>query len=388
LTLWDKGKETDLDVLAFAVGDDYLLDKRLVRFDCVASMAHARTLHKAGLLTHEELEKLLQCLGEIMENDVKGIFLIKPEDEDCHTAIENYLTQKLGDAGKKIHTGRSRNDQVVAALKLYMKSELAEVKSLISGLKDALLALSKSEALLPGYSHMRKAMPSSVKLWAEGFRDSLQADLLMIDAALSFIDSCPLGSAAGYGVNLPLDREFTSKLLGFSKVQGVTAVQVSRGKDEAMVISALMPIMLDLNKMAADMILFSMPELGYFLLPDAYCTGSSIMPHKKNPDALELVRGKSKLVQSHLQSCLSIIQDLPSGYNRDFQLTKKPLMESIDITKQSLKVMSKFIRGLRIDKAACLKAMTPELYAADEAYELVKKGMPFRDAYKEVGKKY
>ncbi len=388
MRLWHKGKELDKEVQGFTVGNDYIFDLKLVRHDCVASIAHAKMLNKIGLLKKDELEKLEEGFNEIIDLDKEGRFEIRQEDEDCHTAIENYLTEKYGEAGKKIHTGRSRNDQVITALKLYMKEELGEVKTLVNSFCIELKNLAKNEAKIPGFTHMRKAMPSSVNLWALGFIDSLNSDMILVDAAIDFLDSNPLGSAAGYGTSLGLDREYTTKLLGFSRIQETTAVQMSRGKNESVAVFALLSVMQDLGKLSSDLILFSMPEFGYFELPEEFCTGSSIMPQKKNPDVLELIRAKSKITQAKLNEILSVIQGMPSGYHRDFQLTKIPMIESFEIAKISLLIMTKLTGNLKVNEENCEKAMTKELYAADEAYSLVKKGISFRDAYKEIGKKY
>lgn len=388
MKLWDKGLGISTDVEKFTVGDDYLLDMDLIAWDCIASIAHAKMLCKIGILTAGELEALEAALNEIISLSKKNEFLILQEDEDCHTAIEKYLTEKLGDTGKKIHTARSRNDQVMAALKLYMKHELSEIKKISGCLIMELEKFGNNKIPIPGYTHMRKAMPSSLKMWAAGYSGSIKSDLVFFDAAADFIDSNPLGSAAGYGTNLPVDRKMTSDLLGFRKIQETAEVQMSRGKNEAAVINAMQFIMLDLAKLSSDIILFSMPEFGFFTIPDAFTTGSSIMPQKKNPDILELIRAKSKSVQSRLSEVLSVVNGLHSGYHRDFQLTKKPLMESIEITKSSIIIMSKLIGSLIINEESCKKAMAKELYATDEAYGLVKKGMSFRDAYKEVGKLY
>lgn len=388
IKLWEKGTGINKEFEKFTIGDDYLLDKNLSYYDCIASLAHAKMLSKIGLLNGDELAALENGLNEIIGLDKQGKFEIKMEDEDCHTAIENFLITKCGDAGKKIHTGRSRNDQVIVALKLYMKSEMQKIRVSVANFEDILTRLCEKNIPIPGYTHMRKAMPSSITVWAEGYKEAMESDMILFDAAIKFIDSNPLGSAAGYGVNLDIDREYTAKLLGFSKVQSVANVQMSRGKNECVVINALLSVMLDLNKLASDLILFSMPEFGFFELPDEFCTGSSIMPHKKNPDSLELVRAKSKVVQSNLFEVLSIIQNLPSGYHRDFQLTKKPLMKSFDITGQCISIMAHLLEGLKINEENCKKAMTKELFAADEANLLVKKGMPFRDAYKLIGKKF
>lgn len=388
MKLWHKGKNIDKEIEFFSVGDDYLLDLNLVKYDCTASIVHAKMLNKIGILTNDELKNLIEGLNEIIKLHEKNEFNISCEDEDCHTAIENYMVKKYGDTGKKIHTGRSRNDQVITALKIFMIEELKKIKSLAESLIIALKEFSKNNEKIPGYTHTRKAMPSSVKMWTEGFIDALNSDLIMIDFALKFLDSNPLGSAAGYGVNLLLDREFTSKELGFSRIEEITAVQINRGKNEAIAVQALLYVMLDLGKMSTDLIMFSMPEFGYFNLPEKFCTGSSIMPQKKNPDVLELIRAKSKILHGKLNEILNVIQGMPSGYHRDFQLTKKPMMESFEITKSSLSIMAKIINEIKVNNDNCKKAMTPELFAANEANELVKKGMSFRDAYKKVGEKF
>jgi argininosuccinate lyase len=381
MKLWEKGIKLDKEIEKFTVGDDYILDQKLVFWDCLASIAHAKMLFKIGILNDGELESIIKALHEIIELDKAAKFIIKQEDEDCHTAIENYLTEKI-EAGKKIHTARSRNDQVMTAVKLYMKHELIAVSELIEELCNALSSIENLD--FPGYTHMRKAMPSSTGLWANAFIASMQDNLKVMENAFDVIDSSPLGSAAGYGVPLNIDRGYTAELLGFSRVQHLTHVQNSRGKNEALVLNSMMQVMLDLNKMATDLIMFSMPEFSYFELPEEFCTGSSIMPQKKNPDVLELVRAKSHVVSSLHSQVISVIQNLPSGYSRDFQLTKKPLMEGIDITKSSLSIMTDVIKGLKVNKDKCQAGFTPELYATHHAYELVKKGMAFRDAYQKA----
>ncbi len=386
MKLWNKGYDIDKEVEKFTVGDDYLLDQKLVHWDCIASIAHASMLCKIGIFKKKEFTKIKKALVGIIELDKQNKFKIAQEDEDCHTAIENYLVKKLGNLGEKIHTARSRNDQVLAALKLYIKKELLEIIALSLKFCSALLVFSKKNNIpMPGYTHMRKAMPSSAALWGSAFAESMLDNIRMIGNAYELIDSCPLGSAAGYGVPLKIDRQYASVLLGFSKVQSnVMHVQNSRGKNEALVLSCLMNIMLDMSKIASDLILFSMQEFGFFELPEKFCTGSSIMPQKKNPDVFELVRAKSKVVASLHFQVISIIQDLPSGYNRDFQLTKKPLMEGIEITKACLAAMTEVFKNLRVNKKNCKKAMTKELFATDYAYGLVEKGMPFREAYKKA----
>jgi len=392
MKLWDKGIETSKEMEKFTVGNDYLIDNKLVKYDCLASIAHAMMLQKAGVLNKEELQKLVEGLKEIILLDSKSAFEIKQEDEDCHTAIENYLVKKYGDIGKKIHTARSRNDQVLTAMRLYEKEELKQIKGMIIELGKALQTAIKKYGYvpIPGYTHMQKAMPTTVAVWLGSFYDALQDDIKQIDAAYLLVDQNPLGSAAGFGVPVfKIDKKMTAKLMGFSKVQeNPIYCQLSRGKFEACVINALGQIMHDLNKLAADLILFSMQEFGYVTLPAEFCTGSSIMPQKKNPDVIELVRAKYHVVLGEEFKVKSLIGNLNSGYNRDMQLTKEPLFNSVDITKSSIAIMAKIISKMQINEEKCKKAMTNELYATEEAYKLVQKGMPFREAYKEVGKRF
>ena len=385
--LWEKGYRLDEQVEAFTVGDDYLLDQRLVRYDCLASMAHARALGRAGILEEEEVEDLLEELERIVQLDLAGEFSILPEHEDCHTAIENYLTRELGELGEKIHTGRSRNDQVLAALRLYYKVELAKCKRLMTELAMYLeqFAARYGEVEFPGYTHTRKAMPSSVGLWAESFVDSMDDNSRLIDVALELIDQSPLGTGAGYGVPLDLDREYTAELLEFERVQqNPIYTQNSRGKFEATILHALAQVMLDLNKMATDLIVFSMPELGYFELPEELCTGSSIMPQKRNPDVLELVRARYHHVVALEFQVKNTIANLLSGYNRDLQLTKGPTMRGLDVTQASLSVMALVFDGLGVNADRCQAGLTDEVYATERVYELVKKGVPFREAYRRI----
>jgi len=302
MKLWDKGISVDQQVLRYTVGDDFILDRKLVKYDCIASIAHAKMLAKIGVLESDEAKKLERALLEIVELAEQDKFEISPEQEDCHTAIENYLTEKLGDLGKKIHTARSRNDQVVTALRLLYKDELQRCEQLVGELKTAISGFAEKigQVVFPGYTHTRKAMPSTISLWATAFMDSLEDDEKILQAAKDLIDQSPLGTGAGYGVPLEIDRKFTAELLGFKRVQkNPLYVQNSRGKFETAILFALNQIMYDLNKMASDLILFSLPDFGYFDLPDEFCTGSSIMPQKKNPDVLELIRANYQVTVSY-----------------------------------------------------------------------------------------
>lgn len=385
--LWDKGYQLDERVEEFTVGEDYLLDQELVKYDCLASIAHARMLGRIGVLEEQEVEKLVAELKTIIVLDERGDFEILREHEDCHTAIENHLTEKLGDLGEKIHTARSRNDQVLAALRLYHKEELARCKELINRLIASIEKFvgKYGQIEFPGYTHTRKAMPSSIGLWGESFVDSMRDNLRLVDVALELVDQSPLGTGAGYGVPLDVDREHTAQLLGFERVQrNPIYTQNSRGKFESTILHALTQAMFDLNKIATDVIAFSMPELGYFQLPEEMCTGSSIMPQKRNPDALELVRARYHVVVSYELQVKSTIANLPSGYNRDVQLTKGPTMRGLDATKQSLSVMALVFDHLGINEQRCAAGLTADIYATAKVYELVKNGVPFREAYRRV----
>ena len=390
MKLWKKDYDVNKEVEKFTVGNDFLLDKKLVYFDCIASMAHAKMLNKIGVLKEDELKKLIEGLNGIIELNKKGKFTIKQEDEDCHTAIENYLTEKYGNAGKKIHTGRSRNDQVLVALRLYEKSELNKIIDLIDNLIISINKKIKSYGAvkLPGYTHMQKAMPTSIKIWFGAYVDSLKDDKKILQSILGIIDQSPLGSAAGFGVPVfELDKKMTAELLNFKKVQeNPIYCQNSRGKFEALVIDGLVQVMMDLNKIATDLIVFSMKEFGYFELPNEFCTGSTIMPQKKNPDVLEVLRAKYSMILGYDLQIKSLYSNLISGHNKDMQLTKEPLMKSIDLVKDSLKIISLIFDGIGINKKNCEKALTPEIYATEEAYKLAKKGKPFREAYKKIAK--
>jgi argininosuccinate lyase len=373
-------------VESFTVGDDWLIDRRLTPWDCAGSMAHAMMLHSIGVLSAADLAAARQGLGEILALAREGKFEISLADEDCHTAIENYLSTHHGEVGKKIHTARSRNDQSLTALKLFLKDATLRTQLHTLTLADALLAFARKHPVpFPGYTHMQKGMPSTVQLWAASFAESLLDTTRLLTACVDFVDASPLGSAAGYGVTIPINRELTAELLGFARVhRNVITTQNGRGKNEAVVLSALATLMAELSKLGADLLFFSQRELGYLTLPERFCTGSSIMPQKRNPDVLELLRAKAKVVGSLHAQVLSIITDLPSGYNRDFQLTKAPAFQALDITEASLTILSALVPELRVDSSKCQAALEPELFAADIANELVVTGKSFRDAYREV----
>lgn len=389
--LWKKKTEPDPEILRFTSGEDPILDQRLIPYDCKASIAHAKMLGKMGILSPDEVQKLVQELEHIIILHQEGKFTITPEQEDGHTAIENHLTRILGSLGEKIHTARSRNDQVIAALRLFYKDETLSIREKIQALINALNGLSQrfGHIAIPGYTHTRKAMPSSVSLWAGAYQEAFQDDLKLLDFVYDLMDQSPLGTGAGFGIPLEIDRAFVAKEAGFGRVQeNPIYVQLSRGKFEATLVHALAQLLLDINRMATDLILFSMPEFGFFILPEAFCTGSSIMPQKKNPDVLELLRAKYHAVSTRSQELQSLIANLISGYHRDLQLSKKPVMEALDITSECIEIMRRVLENLQVDEKTCKKAMTKEIFATAEVYELVKKGIPFREAYRQVAKRY
>ncbi len=385
--LWQKGVALDELVERYTVGRDYLLDQDLVNADCLASMAHAAMLEKIGILSAQEKASLHGGLAEIVRLNQAGSFRIEARDEDCHTAIENFLVARLGEAGKKIHTGRSRNDQVIAALRLYGRAFLLEFQQSALGLAATLTGFARrhERVPMPGRTHLQLAMPSSVGLWAAAYAEELLDDLVLAGAAYELNDACPLGSAASYGVPLPLDREMVADLLAFARVQNnVLAANNSRGKTESVILDAVEQVMLTLSRLAQDVILFSLPEFGYFNLPEELCTGSSIMPQKRNPDLLELVRAKAAAVGARGAQIKSILRALPSGYNRDLQETKGPFMEGCALGLLSVQVVDLLMGRLGVSEERLAAGFRPEIYAADRALELVAEGVPFRDAYRRV----
>jgi len=386
--LWAKNYDLNELIEEFTVGIDYILDQKLIPSDCVASLAHATMLQSIDILSKEELEALKGGLKVILSEHAAGHFKIKRSDEDGHTAIENRLVELAGDAGKKIHTGRSRNDQVVTAVRVYARTRVLGLIKETGALVQAILNLAGQHAAtpMPGRTHMQIAMPSSVGLWATGFAEDLTDSVRLLSAAWEILDQNPLGAAAGYGVPLPLNREMTTELMGFSRVQNnVIYVNNSRGKMELMILDILDQITLTLSKIAQDLILFSLPEFGYFSLPAQLCTGSSIMPQKKNPDGLELMRAKAGTVSACGTQIRNILRSLPSGYNRDFQETKEPFLKGCDITSISLKMMTLTFRELEVNSENLKRGFSRDIYATDAALDLVASGMSFRDAYKQVG---
>lgn len=387
--LWQKNKiKLDPVIESFETKDDLVVDEKLLKFDVYGSIAHAKMLNKIGIISNKELSLIIKGLLEILELSKNGEFTLQAGEEDIHTKIENFLTEKDGDAGKKIHTGRSRNDQVLTALRLYTKEKLFFVWMDLLVLIESFLSFAKKYEFIsmPGYTHMQKAMPSSVGMWAGAFVEALLDDLTVLKSVCSLINKSPLGSAAGYGVPLNLDRNYTSDLLGFNAPQiNSLYSQNSRGKIEATVIAALNSILLDLNKFASDLLLFTTSEFGFFKVSEKLCSGSSIMPQKKNVDIAELLRSKIHMTLGYYTQLVSVYSNLPSGYNRDLQDTKKPFMEALEITQDSLKVANILVNNLSPNQEKLEAALTPDIFATHSALDLVSKGVPFREAYQTVG---
>ncbi len=388
--LWDKGAPLDERVLAYTAGDDYLLDERLVKHDARASLAHARMLHAQQLLSAEDLAAITAGLEAIAIQHARGEWHISLADEDGQTALETRLTQRIGPAGGRIHLGRSRNDQVLTALRLYLREAVGDLAAGADKVAAALdgLAAREQHTVLPGYTHMQQAMPSSVPLWAGGFAAEIRDDAANLRGVLRRLGRNPLGSAAGYGApGLPLDRAATTRELGFDSVQEpVTSVQLSRGKAEAHLLFELTLLMQDLGRFAADVLLFYTQEFGFVALPDAFTTGSSIMPQKRNPDVFELVRGRTAVATAAMNECLSICAKLPSGYQRDLQLLKPPLFRAIDVATQTLDILPAAVNAMSFRRENI--RLDSSIHAAEQAYELVvKEGIPFREAYRRVGEK-
>ncbi len=393
-----KGSKTligaiDADVLSFTVGKDPVLDLRLVEWDCLGSAAHVTMLSripvKPVLFTKADRDAVVAGLVEIMRASREGSFKITEEDQDCHLAIERTLTEKLGAVGKRIHTGRSRNDQSATAIRLYARNALLGTAAEITDLAQSLVAFGKRNHEIPmvGRTHLQPAMPSSVGVWATAYAEELLDTLAhVIWGAFDFTNRCPLGSAASYGVPLPIDRELTSRLLAFREpIHNVLAAGNSRGKTESVVISALAQTMVTASRLAQDLILFSMPEFGYFSIPREFCTGSSIMPQKYNPDVCELIRSKAAQVVALASAAGGILVGMPGGYNRDLQDTKALLMEAFDTTRATLRILTRLVGGLRAHPDRLRAAFDdPGVFATDRALELVAGGMAFRDAYHEV----
>ena len=388
--LWDKGAPLDARVLEYTAGEDHALDERLVRHDVRASIAHAEMLCAQKLLSEADLRAIRTGLEALAKEHADGLWHIELNDEDGQTALEKRLTARIGEAGGRVHLGRSRNDQVLTALRLYLRDAVEALSDGANRVADALDRLAAREAgtTLPGYTHMQQAMPSSVPLWAGGFAAEIRDDAEGLRLTQRRLGRSPLGSAAGYGTpGLPIDRNATREKLGFTTThEPVTAVQLSRGKAEANILFESALLMQDLGRFAADVLLFYTQEFGFVELPDAFTTGSSIMPQKRNPDVFELIRGRSATAQACLSEALGLCAKLPSGYQRDLQLLKVPLFRGIDLATQTLDILPPAIDAMKFRPERI--ELDPAIHAAEEANALVvKEGIPFREAYRRVGAK-
>jgi argininosuccinate lyase len=385
--LWDKGAPLDERVLRYTAGEDYRLDERLVAYDIRASLAHAEMLHAQQLLSAADLAAIRAGLVALASEHERDEWRIELADEDGQTALERRLSERIGAAGARIHLGRSRNDQVLTAIRLYLRDAIATLSAGATHAAQALdeLAAREHATALPGYTHLQQAMPSSVPLWAGGFAAELRDDAAGLGQVLRRTDLSPLGSAAGYGTpGLPVDREATRAALGFASVHApVTAVQLSRGKAESQLLFEITLLLQDLSRFAADVLLFASAEFGFVTLSEAFTTGSSIMPQKRNPDVFELIRGRTATAQGCLLEALAVCAKLPSGYHRDLQLLKFPLFRGIDLGLETLAIVPAAVASLTFHPERI--RLDESIHAAEEANRLVvAEGIPFREAYRRV----
>jgi argininosuccinate lyase len=385
--IWDKtGASVDARIQRFCAGDDVVLDRVLFLADVRASKAHVHGLVRAGVLAAAEATALDGALDDLAGDFAAGRFVLDDRFEDGHSAIEAYLTSRLGDAGKKVHTGRSRNDQVLVALRLHVRDALAEIEAGATAAATAFLDRAEAEVSvpMPGYTHLQRAVPSSVGLWLAGFAEALIDDAALARSTARWMDACPLGTAAGYGVNLPLDRQGVSDELGFARllVNPIYA-QNSRGKLELQALSALLQALFDVRRFAWDLSLYTTAEFAFVKLPAEYTTGSSIMPNKKNPDVVELLRASPSVVLGAMAEIESLLS-LPSGYHRDLQATKAPVLRALAHGIEALALVPGLVQRMELDHARMAAAITPDMYATDAAVELAVQGVPFRTAYRQV----
>ena len=389
MKLWDKGFSTDKKIDMFTVGNDRELDLILAKYDVLGSIAHAKMLHKIELLTDKEIHSIEAKLQQIVSDIEKGMFTIEDSFEDVHSKVEFLLTEALGDTGKKIHTARSRNDQVLVDLHLYLKDEINEIKQEIKTLFDVLIAKADEhkEVLLPGYTHLQVAMPSSFGLWFSAYAESLIDDIYLLNAAFKIANQNPLGSAAGYGSSFAIDRTLTTELLGFETLKyNVVAAQMSRGKTEKALAFAMSAVAGTLSKFAMDICLYMSQNFNFISFPDELTTGSSIMPHKKNPDVFELIRGKCNAIQALPYELTLISNNLPSGYQRDLQLLKASIVPAIQTLKSCLEMLIFSLKNIQVNRTILEDKKYDYLFTVEEVNKLVQDGVAFRDAYKIVGK--
>lgn len=387
-TLWNKGTSATDIVENFTVGNDRVLDLKLAAYDVQGSKAHIRMLESIGLLESKELEALDAALDSIALSIEEGSFRLEDDVEDIHSQVELILTRELGEMGKKIHSGRSRNDQVLVDVKLFLRDELLSVRNEVIKLFNTLQSLSEKhkEVLLPGYTHAQIAMPSSFGMWFGAYAEALVDDMYMLRGAYSVINRNPLGSAAGYGNSFPLDREMTTELLGFdSPVYNSVAAQMSRGKSEKSVASALGSVALTLNKFAADCCMYMCPNYGFIRFPDSLTTGSSIMPHKKNPDVWEIMRGKCNRILSCENEISLLCSNMPHGYHREYQLLKDILFPCLELMHECLQMADYMLEQIEINENILDSELYKYLFTVEEVNLRTLSGIPFREAYKQVG---
>ena len=388
--IWEKGIPVDELIENFTIGKDRELDIFLAPFDVLGSIAHVKMLNSIGLIKDNELPLLLAELKDIYNEIERGNFQIENGIEDVHSQVELMLTRKLGETGKKIHSGRSRNDQVLLDLKLFTRNEIKELVALVNELFNILIERSKEgkDVLIPGYTHLQVAMPSSFGLWFGAYAESLTDDLLLLNAAWKMANQNPLGSAAGYGSSFPLDRQMTTDLLGFDSLNyNVVYAQMGRGKVEKSVAYGMSSIAATLSKLAFDVCLFTSQNFGFITLPDNMTTGSSIMPHKKNPDVFELLRAHCNKIQSLPNEITLMVNNLPSGYFRDLQIIKEVFIPAFDELKNCLKIAAYAIKNMKINSKILDDKKYDLIFSVEEVNKLVNEGMPFRDAYKHVAQK-
>ena len=387
-TLWNKGKSATSAVEGFTVGNDRVLDLRLARHDVLGSLAHIKMLESIGLLSSDELARLSSALEGILKSIESGDFKLEDDVEDIHSQVELLLTRELVEVGKKIHSGRSRNDQILLDIRLFLREELAAVRDEVKTLFSTLQALSEKhkEVLLPGYTHAQLAMPSSFGLWFGAYAEALVDDLTVLNAARKVINRNPLGSAAGYGNSFPLDREMTTRLLGFdTPVYNSIAAQMGRGKSEKYVASALGNIALTLNKLASDCCMYMSPNFGFIHFPDSLTTGSSIMPHKKNPDVWELVRARCNRIMACENEISMLCSNMPHGYHRDYQILKDILFPVLEMTHACLQMSNYMLEQIEVNDRILDNPMYAQMFTVEEVNRCTLAGMPFRDAYRQVG---
>lgn len=386
--LWDKGFDTNALVEDYTVGNDQELDMRLARYDVQGSLAHIRMLESIGLLTADELAILTKGLEQIADEIERGDFCIEPESEDIHSQVELLLTRRLGDVGKKIHSGRSRNDQVLVDLKLFLREELRQLADEVHHLFDRLQTLSEQHkaVLMPGYTHLQVAMPSSFGLWFGAYAETLIDDMRLLVAAYDIANQNPLGSAAGYGSSFPLNRTMTTELLGFETLHyNVVAAQMSRGKSERAAANAIAAIAATIGRMAMDLCLFMSQNFGFVKLPDSLTTGSSIMPHKKNPDVFEMMRGRCNRLQALPNEMALMLTNLPVGYHREMQLLKDILFPATTELKKTLQMADFMLSNLSVNEQILEDTKYDYLFTVEDVNRLALQGVPFREAYREVG---